>query len=397
MISDQLHLNAPEIPAPSKKRQWPASRKGHRHPMTTEEGRRPRVDPDSGRMDLLESLDLRDAIEHRANRVRVTALERRVLSAVLRWTVRRGRLTDSVSHAYLARFADCHPKEVGNALRALVACGMVRYTPGDTVVRTDGEGYRQTYSQIAVVVPPRWETFRHEDWKPEPVGEGKTFPGPGRNDIAGPGKENPSGVGEGKTFSEREGKTLPGEGRKDLAHNDTDGTDTDSADTDGVAAPTPLADSLRSRPGAVAGHGGEHDDPLGWDGWTWDRVTSVRAVVNCLHANAPQVGQELFSADRRREVINGLSTLYSGTPLQPREALYLAAVWAGQTNYAYANHVIQRITRFRDRYEVADTLEALVDALPAEVVGVGLEHGEQVRDDLTAARAARDVRMKAGA
>lgn len=393
MVSDQPHLDPPDAaatPAPPKKGEWPAARKGHRPLITTDEGRQPRIDPDTGRMDLIEQHDLRDAIEHRANRVRVTALERRVLPAVLRRTVRRGRLADKVSHAFLARFSDCHPKEVGPALRALAGCGMIRYTPGDTV-RTDDHGYSRTYSRIAVLIPPRWKTFRGgdapprlgrpADWIPEPVVGG-------RKDLPGWGTERPSPVGDGKTFPHREGKTLPGGGRKDPADSDTDRPDTDSAETDGVVTPTPSADSLRSRPDAATGHRGEYDEPLGPDGWTWDRVASVPDVVSCLHANVPLIGQELLSTDRRAEVVQGLWTLDFG-PLQLREALYLAAVWAGQTNYTYANHIVQRVTRFRDQYEVADMVEALADASPAEVVATGLEHGTETRNDLDAARVAR--------
>lgn len=307
-------------------------------------------------LSLLDALQLRRALDGRVLAANPTPAMLRVWTAIANQTIGYSKLGDNLVHGDIA--AGLKPNAVRTALKALVAVGVICYRPG----YRDGTG--RNYGSYIRVVPG--ETT--------PLTKGETSP-----------------LAEGETTPPKEGAAQPSGGR---AYR---GRYTEGGRPREYAEPTPLADSLRSRPGGAAVSVDGYDEPLGPDCWTWDQVTSPRTVVDCLYGNLTPVGQALFSADRREEAIQGLSALNSDTRLQPQEALYLTAVWAGQTNYAYANRLVQRITRFRDQYEVADMMQTLADASPADVVAVGIAHGEQVRDDLAAARAARDARVQAGA
>ena len=113
----------------------------------------PRVPADArdGRvMSAFDALSVWSAVEFQANRARLSAVQMRVLHAVLNQTVRYQRLSVPISRSRMALLADVHGNNLAACLDVLEMSGFVNHSPG--------VGRRLTV--VTLVVPEDWE--RHE-------------------------------------------------------------------------------------------------------------------------------------------------------------------------------------------------------------------------------------------
>lgn len=161
-----------------------------------------------------------------------------------------------------------------------------------------------------------------------------------------------------------------------------------------ISGPPPLSDGFAAdasshSEGAETGtaHGRRGQDDGGWAA-----MRDSKDVVNCLHLNLTDAGRDLFTRDRRLEAINCLDRLRDGYEATAREWLYLLSAWAGQTECQHADKIAQYITRYRSGHDVRGILREIGDCTPADVVALGLGHGQEVADEVAAARKRRAER-----
>ncbi|MFC6398013.1 hypothetical protein [Luteococcus sanguinis] len=101
-------------------------------------------------MSAFDALSVWSAVEFQANRARLSAVQMRVLHAVLNQTVRYQRLSVPISRSRMALLADVHGNNLAACLDVLEMSGFVNHSPG--------VGRRLTV--VTLVVPEDWE--RHE-------------------------------------------------------------------------------------------------------------------------------------------------------------------------------------------------------------------------------------------
>lgn len=327
-------------------------------------------------MSLLDSLAVRDAIERQANLAHLTEPERSTLSAILHETWRYGRLTATVSHSYLAVYANRGPRKMGEPLTSLRDKGFIDYSPGAPA--RSPEGHRQTHSKIRPLIPQGWEAFRDGGWRhaetdttqpaelhPEPLGLRETKVSESEPSAS----RSPRGQGLGV----REAKVSDSGAQSGrLNRGDQDG-ETRAGETNAPplalrASETASEQLLRS--------------PVLGSAWQPHDITRL------LQASALPQAQVELTSHRLIEISDGIAQMRSADPtVTDAEAVYLVGLWAGDRRLRNADHLADHASRHRG--EAAGLAELLAAEPAGTWLAWGYKHGTEVRRARVAARRRR--------